>query len=67
MKNRILSLISHRAKKIRNAESIPLHQARAKIAAAAGFKDDNDLHNVLKSNPDDYRLLRAALDLPKEA
>lgn len=60
-----LSLISRRAKNARDAESIPLHQARAKIAVAAGFKDDHDLHRVFKSNPDDYRLLSAALGLPQ--
>ena len=61
----LLSLISLQAKNARDGESIPLHQARAKIAAAAGFKDDHDLHSVFKSNPDDYRLLRAALGLPQ--
>jgi hypothetical protein len=66
MKNRnLLSLISRRAKNTRDCESIPLHQARAKIAAAAGFRDQHDLRSVFKSNPDDYRLLRAALGLPK--
>lgn len=56
-----LSLIKRQAKALSKQTSVPLHAFYQDIAVEGGFKNYHELNAVAKTNPDDIRLMRVAL------
>lgn len=56
-----LSLIKRQAKALSKQTSVPLYAFYQDIAVEGGFKNYHELNAVAKTNPDDIRLMRIAL------